>query len=320
MFLALLSKPRLQKAGTWPTWNPPDLLQHKFISLRSDVKAKQENWNLCIIYISSEYYTFSSMTETRSGDYYQNRTKQMQKRMDQTTKQIGELHPKNEDKQDLSVFLGKAHIHILEFGVSSFKFQHLLNIRPSIILSWISNEEAIATSINKDFFLCATFSQNPWQAQVANAPPSWAMESHCSARKSYRETRSTIPRKHKATLHSLDVIQSHTQTQILQHLFPNTKAAAKASVQFQYYKNLCTHCQQSTWQKDSKQITLNYHPQQLLLNTTHESKRNCKTPFPHFRSIKQEAEQSRQKEFRAGQRQGVLREWITNFGNTTLSK
>ncbi len=191
-------------------------------------------------------------------------------------------------KQDLSVFLGKVDIHILEFRVSSFKSQHLLKCTSFIITSWTSNEEA--------------------------------MESHCSATKSYRESRSTIPRKHKATLHSLDVIQSHTQTQILQHLFPNTKAAAKASVQFQYYKNVCTHCQQRTWPKDSEQITLNYHPQQLLQNTTHESKRNCKTPFPHFSSIRQEAEQSRQKEFIAGQRQGVLREWITNLGNTTLSK
>ncbi len=163
MFLALLSKPRLRKAGTWPTWNPPDLLQHKFISLCSDVKAKQENWNLCIIYISTEYYTFSSITDTRSGVYYQNWSKQVQERMDQITKQIGELHPKNEDKQDLSVFLGKVDIHILEFRVSSFKFQHLLKCTSFIITSWISNEEAIATSINKNSFLCATFSQNPWQ-------------------------------------------------------------------------------------------------------------------------------------------------------------
>jgi hypothetical protein len=55
--------------------------------------------------------------------------------MDQITKQIGELHPKNEDKQDSSVFLGKADIHILEFRVSSFKFQHLLKCTSFIIMS-----------------------------------------------------------------------------------------------------------------------------------------------------------------------------------------
>jgi hypothetical protein len=51
------------------------------------------------------------------------------------SKQIGELCPKNEDKQDLSVFLGKADIHILEFRVSSFEFQHLLKCTSFIITS-----------------------------------------------------------------------------------------------------------------------------------------------------------------------------------------
>jgi hypothetical protein len=51
------------------------------------------------------------------------------------SKQIGELCPKNEDKQDLSVFLGKADIHILEFRVSSFKFQHLLKCTLFVITS-----------------------------------------------------------------------------------------------------------------------------------------------------------------------------------------
>jgi len=74
--------------------------------------------------------------------------------MDQITKQIGELHPKNEDKQDLSVFLGTVDIHILEFRVSSFKFQHLLKCTSFIIVPEPQTRKQLQhRSTKKNFFV-----------------------------------------------------------------------------------------------------------------------------------------------------------------------